>query len=87
MHSEPVYYLYILIHVYLIINLWLQETQAIHMSTSQGSYVEVTVPWITSPDGFTSTVHGQLLLVDATTSLQYRSLVECETFEVLTYYM
>lgn len=57
------------------------ETQAIHMSTSQGSYVEVTVPWITSPDGFTSTVHGQLLLVDATTSLQYRSLVECETFE------
>lgn len=82
MHSEPVYSLYVLI--YLIIHFWLQETQAIHMSTSQGSYVEVTVPWITSPDGFTSTVHGQLLLVDATTSLQYRSLVECETFEVLT---
>lgn len=72
-------YMYMYIYQYF----WLQETQAIHMSTSQGSYVEVTVPWITSPDGYTSTVHGQLLLVDATTSLQYRSLVECETFEVL----
>lgn len=70
-------------YMYIYQYFWLQETQAIHMSTSQGSYVEVTVPWITSPDGYTSMVHGQLLLVDATTSLQYRSLVECETFEVL----
>lgn len=70
-------------YMYIYQYFWLQETQAIHMSTSQGSYVEVTVPWITSPHGYTSTVHGQLLLVDATTSLQYRSLVECETFEVL----
>ncbi|XP_056013431.1 bridge-like lipid transfer protein family member 1 isoform X4 [Ostrea edulis] len=57
------------------------ETQAIHMSSGQGSYVEVTVPWVTSPEGYITTVHGQLLLLDATTSLQYRSLVECETFE------
>ena len=64
-------------------NVW-QETQAIHMGIHPGSYVEVNIPWMTGPEGYTTTVHGQLLLVDATTSLQYRSLVECETFEVRT---
>lgn len=64
-------------------NVW-QETQAIHMGIHPGSYVEVNIPWMTGPEGYTTMVHGQLLLVDATTSLQYRSLVECETFEVRT---
>lgn len=60
-----------------------QETQAIHMNISQGSYVEANIPWVIEEDGYTSKIKGQLLLVDATTSQQYRSLVECETFEVL----
>ncbi|XP_021348394.1 uncharacterized protein KIAA1109-like [Mizuhopecten yessoensis] len=57
------------------------ETQAIHMNTNPGSYVETNVPWVIDEDGYTTKTKGQLLLMDATTSLQYRSLVECETFE------
>ena len=60
----------------------LQETQAIHLTTSKGSYVEAMVPWMIEEEGYTTKVKGQLLIVDATTSMQYRSLVECETFEV-----
>ncbi|KAK3099624.1 hypothetical protein FSP39_007134 [Pinctada imbricata] len=58
-----------------------EETQAIHMTASPGSYVEAMIPWLIDEDGYTTKVKGQLLIVDATTSLEYRSLVECETFE------
>ncbi|XP_064637366.1 bridge-like lipid transfer protein family member 1 isoform X3 [Lineus longissimus] len=58
-----------------------KETQAIHMNAGPGSYVEVTIPWITQEYGYTTKVLGQLLHLDATTSLQYRSLLECETLE------
>lgn len=52
------------------------------MNTGHGTYIEANIPWLTEDDGYVSKVKGQLLLVDCTTSLQYRSLIECETFEV-----
>ncbi|GFR72316.1 protein CSF1, partial [Elysia marginata] len=56
-------------------------TQALHMNAGKGSYVEVTVPYIVEESGYLTKVKGQLMLVDATTSMPFRSLVECETFE------
>ncbi|XP_058820213.1 bridge-like lipid transfer protein family member 1 isoform X3 [Topomyia yanbarensis] len=58
-----------------------KETNAVHVNIGAGSYLEVTLPWITLQDGFTTKVTGQLLHVEATTSLQYRSLAECETLQ------
>lgn len=58
-----------------------KETSAVHVITGAGSYLEVTLPWVTQTDGFTTKITGQLLHVDATTSLQFRSLAECETLQ------
>ncbi|XP_062707528.1 bridge-like lipid transfer protein family member 1 isoform X7 [Aedes albopictus] len=58
-----------------------KETNAVHVNIGAGSCLEVTLPWITLQDGFTTKVTGQLLHVEATTSLQYRSLAECETLQ------
>lgn len=58
-----------------------KETNAMHVTIGPGSYLEVTLPWITLLDGFTTKLSGQLLHVEATTSLQYRSLAKCETLE------
>lgn len=65
-----------------------KETNAVHVNIGPGSYMEVTLPWITLQDGFTTKVTGQLLHVEATTSLQFRSLAECETlqFDVKVHY-
>ncbi|BFZ14882.1 hypothetical protein BsWGS_17921 [Bradybaena similaris] len=56
-------------------------TQALHMNAGKGSYVEVTVPYIVEDSGFVTKIKGQLMLVDATTSMSFRSLLECETLE------
>ena len=56
-----------------------KETNAVHINIGPGSYMEATLPWITLLDGFTTKITGQLLHVEATTSLQYRSLGEFET--------
>lgn len=58
-----------------------KETNAVHVNIGPGSYMEMTLPWITLQDGFTTKITGQLLHVEATTSLQYRSLAECETLQ------
>lgn len=58
-----------------------KETNAIHINIGPGSYLEITIPWIVQPDGYTTKVNGQLLHLEASTSLQYRSLVESETLE------
>ncbi|XP_046477858.1 bridge-like lipid transfer protein family member 1 isoform X1 [Neodiprion pinetum] len=58
-----------------------KETNAIHINVGPGSYLEVTMPWIVLQDGYTTKITGQLLHLEATTSLQYRSLVESETLE------
>lgn len=58
-----------------------KETNAMHVTIGPGSYFELTLPWIILQDGFTTKVSGQLLHVEATTSLQYRSLAKCESLE------
>lgn len=58
-----------------------------HVTIGPGSYLEVTLPWIILQDGFTTKVSGQLLHVEATTSLQYRSLAKCETLEFKVRYV
>ncbi|XP_065331514.1 bridge-like lipid transfer protein family member 1 isoform X1 [Cloeon dipterum] len=58
-----------------------KETNAVHINIGQGSYLEVTIPWVVKEDGYTTKVTGQLLHLEASTSLQYRSLVESETLE------
>lgn len=58
-----------------------KETNAMHVTIGPGSYFELTLPWIILQDGFTTKVAGQLLHVEATTSLQYRSLAKCESLE------
>ncbi|KAF8784884.1 Transmembrane protein KIAA1109 like protein [Argiope bruennichi] len=58
-----------------------KETNAIHMNVGQGSYLEVTIPMRITEDGYISRINGQLLHLEASTSLQYRSLVESETLE------
>lgn len=52
-----------------------------HVNVGPGSYLELTVPWVVQADGYTTKVIGQLLHLEATTSLQYRSLVVSETLE------
>ncbi|PSN42917.1 hypothetical protein C0J52_12026 [Blattella germanica] len=58
-----------------------KETNAVHINVGPGSYLEVTMPWVVGQDGYTTKITGQLLHLEATTSLQYRSLVESETLE------
>ena len=52
------------------------------MNTQAGSYLDATVPYILENDGYTTKVNGQLMNVDATSSLQFRSFLECETLQV-----
>ncbi|XP_017486046.1 PREDICTED: uncharacterized protein KIAA1109 [Rhagoletis zephyria] len=58
-----------------------KETNAMHITVGPASYVELTIPWVTHVDGYTSKIQGQLFHVEATTSLQYRSLAELESLE------
>ncbi|XP_046668210.1 transmembrane protein KIAA1109 homolog isoform X3 [Homalodisca vitripennis] len=58
-----------------------KETNAVHVNVGPGSYLEMTMPWVVLPDGYTTKVIGQLLHLEATTSLTYRSLVVSETLE------
>ena len=59
----------------------MQETNAVHINVGPGSYLEITMPWVVGQDGYSTKITGQLLHLEATTSLQYRSLVESETLE------
>ena len=59
-----------------------QETEAIHLNSSAGSYLETSVPLTLEEDGYSTTISGQLMNVDATTSMQFHSLFESETIEV-----
>ena len=52
------------------------------MNTQAGSYLDATVPYVLENDGYTTKVNGQLMNVDATSSLQFRSFLECETLQV-----
>jgi len=52
------------------------------MHSGQGSYLEFTVPFVVDVSGYTTKVNGQMMHLDATTSLKFRSLIQCETLEV-----
>ncbi|XP_044260636.1 transmembrane protein KIAA1109 homolog isoform X4 [Tribolium madens] len=58
-----------------------KETNAVHINVGAGSYLEVTLPWITLQDGYATKITGQLLHLEATTSLQFRDFIESETLE------
>ncbi|XP_059821063.1 bridge-like lipid transfer protein family member 1 [Hypanus sabinus] len=55
-----------------------RETNAIHVNVGAGSYLEVNVPMTVDENGFSPTIKGQLLHVDATSSMLYRTLLEAE---------
>lgn len=58
-----------------------KETSAMHVNAGPGSYLEVTIPWVTKSTGYESHILGQILHLDATTSLTFRALAESETLE------
>ena len=59
-----------------------KETRAIHMNISQGSFFDLSIPWVLeSEDGYTSKINGTLMNPEATTSLAYRDFIQCETLE------
>lgn len=58
-----------------------KETHALHINASPGSYLEMTIPWVCNENGFTTHILGQILHLDATTSLQFRPLISSETLE------
>lgn len=60
----------------------MQETNAVHMTLKQGSYLEFTLPWEVTQDGYTTRVTGQLFHLDASTSLPFRSFLESEILGV-----
>ena len=59
-----------------------KETRAIHMNISQGSFFDMSIPWVVeTEDGYTSKLNGTLMNPEATTSLAYRDFIQCETLE------
>jgi len=52
------------------------------MHSGQGSYLEFTIPFVVDASGYMTKVNGQLMHLDATSSLKFRSLLQCETLEV-----
>ncbi|XP_023376197.1 uncharacterized protein KIAA1109 homolog [Pteropus vampyrus] len=55
-----------------------RETNAVHVNVGAGSYLEINIPMTVEENGYTPAIKGQLLHVDATTSMQYRALLEAE---------
>ncbi|XP_076156832.1 bridge-like lipid transfer protein family member 1 isoform X6 [Alosa pseudoharengus] len=55
-----------------------RETNAIHVNVGAGSYLEVNIPMTVGEDGYSPIIKGQLLHVDTTSSMQYRTLLEAE---------
>ncbi|XP_041130046.1 transmembrane protein KIAA1109-like isoform X4 [Polyodon spathula] len=55
-----------------------RETNAVHVNVGAGSYLEVNIPMTVGETGYSPTIKGQLLHVDTTSSMQYRTLLEAE---------
>ncbi|XP_063271495.1 bridge-like lipid transfer protein family member 1 isoform X3 [Prinia subflava] len=55
-----------------------RETNAVHVNVGAGSYLEINIPMTVGENGYSPTIKGQLLHVDATSSMQYRTLLEAE---------
>ncbi|XP_068608570.1 bridge-like lipid transfer protein family member 1 [Brachionichthys hirsutus] len=65
-----------------------RETNAIHVNVGAGSYLEVNIPMTVGENGYSPTIKGQLLHVDTTSSMLYRTLLEAEmlAFHVIASY-
>uniref|UniRef100_A0A8C1DHH6 KIAA1109 n=1 Tax=Cyprinus carpio carpio TaxID=630221 RepID=A0A8C1DHH6_CYPCA len=65
-----------------------RETNAVHVNVGAGSYLEVNIPMTVGENGYSPTVKGQLLHVDASSSMLYRTLLEAEmlAFHVIASY-
>ncbi|XP_059373790.1 bridge-like lipid transfer protein family member 1 isoform X2 [Carassius carassius] len=65
-----------------------RETNAVHVNVGAGSYLEINIPMTVGDNGYSPTVKGQLLHVDASSSMQYRTLLEAEmlAFHVIASY-
>lgn len=50
------------------------------MTIGAGSYLEVTIPWVTKSDGYVTKISGQLLHVEASTSLQVFGIITLDIF-------
>lgn len=59
-----------------------KETKALHLNAGPGTYLEASIPWICGETGYTSHILGQILHLEATTSLQFRHFVSSETLEI-----
>ena len=59
-----------------------KETNALHINAAPGTYLEVSIPWVCGDMGYTTNILGQILHLDATTSLQFRPLISSETLEI-----
>ena len=60
----------------------LKETNAVHINSGQGTNFEIKIPWIVENTGYTTNITGTVMMVEATTSLPFRDLLECETLEL-----
>ncbi|MFT7806383.1 uncharacterized protein KIAA1109 homolog isoform X8 [Arapaima gigas] len=65
-----------------------RETNAIHVNVGAGSYLEINIPMTVGENGYSTSIKGQLLHVDTTSSMQYRTLLEAEmlAFHVIANY-
>ena len=59
-----------------------KKTEAIHLEMKPGTNFEVKIPWNCNDSGFTTNFNGTLMNPEATTSLPYRDLIRCETFQI-----
>ena len=50
-------------------------------SNPPGSFVELSIPWITTETGFTTQIRGLFLNWEATTNMSFRSLLHSETMD------
>ncbi|WKY07937.1 hypothetical protein Q1695_007437 [Nippostrongylus brasiliensis] len=67
------------------IDLWFMrgdQLESIHSRCQPGSTVDLSIWWITRPDGFSWSMHTSLLRLESTSSLPYRKLLEAETFSI-----
>lgn len=51
------------------------QTNAVHMNVQRGSYFEMTLPWTVNDNGYVTKINGQLLHVDASSSLNVSQCV------------
>ncbi|KAG8134646.1 hypothetical protein E2320_007756 [Naja naja] len=65
-----------------------RETNAVHVNVGAGSYLEINIPMTVTENGYSPTIKGQLLHIDATSSMQFRTLLEAEmlAFHINAFY-